>query len=922
MTLTRKSLGAPEASSKHGARRVARYLRRRSIPVRVAALSAVLILAFIATNAIVIRELSRNSDRITAATELFGHLETANSAATSFGEVRYWMTDLAVSLLTISERNAEQARADLGRNLERLKVYDPEIAEEIARETDSYMDTALQAVDAYTAENRVIGNTLLAQARAHSQVVEEKLAQLVQHLHDDAWAARANAIAAARNAVNLWIIIAVAVGLLGLSLTVIVFRSIVLPLQRLNKAIGSIMEGRFDVDIPPSGEDEIGTMAKTVTLLRDNITERARLEDETRRQRQVIETAVETISEGFALFDSDDRLLLANTRFKAMYPELAEPGRRFEDMIRKVIARENATLDGLEPEEWVLRRLEHHRRAEGFLEQQYDDGRWMQISERRTPDNGTVSVYADITELKNRQDELEAAKDQADSASQAKSQFVANMSHELRTPLNAIIGYSEMLIEEAEDLDQREFVPDLEKIRVAGKHLLSLINDILDFSKIEAGKMEVLAETFSVEDLVSQVSTTISPLVAKNGNTLTVSPDAGLGTMRSDETKIRQILFNLLSNASKFTKAGEITLAARATADAAGVDCLEFKVTDTGIGMTHEQKDRLFQAFTQAEASTSRDYGGTGLGLTISKRFAQMLGGDVTVDTEIGKGATFAVTVPRNYSEREDEPVGNEPIDGERGLVLVVDDEPAARKVLADALSGEGYRVVTAAGGKEGLRLAREMKPGAIVLDIIMPDLDGWAVLRAVKADAELCDIPVILVTVMGDREMGLALGAAEHLTKPIESEELLRVLRRSAPFDGTTDILVVDDDSATRDILRRVLTREGWGVREAANGEAGLAEVARARPAVVLLDLMMPGMDGFEMLRALRQDKSTSELPVVIITSKDLTREEREWLSGNTLNMFQKGAYQRSHLVETLRRMVENARHPSALAKESVDGN
>ncbi len=623
------------------------FLRQRSIPLRVAAISVLLIGALVVTNAIVIRELYRNAQRIEAATELFGRLEEANGANEAFGDIRYWMTDLSVSQLTLSERNARDARQKLGGYLDRLATYNAAAAKQIADETDAYVAVALKAADAYTNENRVVGNTLLAQARAHSRIVEERLAQLSTDLHDQAWAARDAAVASAKTAIRTSLAIVIAVGLLGIGLTLAVFRSIVTPLRRLNKAMSAMIKGRTDIDIPPVGQDEIGIMAHTLALFRDSIAERARLEKELRRQREMMATAIETISEGFVLFDPADRLVVANSRYRDMYSEAVALNRSFEEILRALVSLGLAEGDGLSPDEWVAQRLERHRRADGFFEQRYSDGRWVRISERKTPDGGTVGVIADITELKERQSELEAAKEQADSANKAKSQFVANMSHELRTPLNAIIGYSEMLIEEAEDLGQGEFVPDLKKIRVAGKHLLGLINDILDFAKIEAGKMDVLIESFAVKDLVSQVETTIAPLIAKNENTLKVTVEADLGSMTSDETKIRQNLFNLLSNASKFTKRGTIALDARSVPGPDASGWLEFRVSDTGIGMTPEQKAKLFEAFTQADASTSRNYGGTGLGLAITKQFCRMLGGDISVETEYGKGSTFTVMLPR-----------------------------------------------------------------------------------------------------------------------------------------------------------------------------------------------------------------------------------------------------------------------------------
>ncbi|MDQ3672906.1 MAG: ATP-binding protein, partial [Gemmatimonadota bacterium] len=747
----------------------ARRIAQISIPLRLIAMSALLLAALIVTSAILIRELGEGSKRVGATTELFAQLEAANGASAAFGNVRYWLTDLAVSLLTISERNAQAARADLGRYLDQIAAYDPQLAADVGRETDAYMATALQAADAYTDDKRVIGNTLLAEAREHSRIVEQRLAELARRLHDMAWSARDSTMNRAASATRTLTAFVAAAVLLGTALTLLVFRSIVVPLRKLTRAMRAMIKGDTEVDIPPAGRDEIGTMARTLALFRDSISERSRLEAEAERQRRTLETAIETISEGFALFDPSDRLVLANNRYRALYPNIAEKivvGQPFEEIARAIVERDLADLDGASKEAWLARRLEQHRSARSTIEQRYADGRWVRISEKKTPDDGTVVVYTDITELKQRQTELQSAKEQADAANKAKSQFVANMSHELRTPLNAIIGYSEMLIEEAGELGQEAFVPDLGKIRVAGKHLLSLINDILDFSKIEAGKMEVHFEEVELAELIGEVRSTIAPLVAKNGNKLHVKLQPDLGAMQTDQTKLRQNLFNLLSNASKFTKNGLITLTVCRFVGDGGAEWVEFSVSDTGIGMTPEQKSRLFQAFTQAEASTAATYGGTGLGLAITKQFSRMLGGDVTVDTEFGKGSTFRITVPRVAVGARVQQDGNAaPSDTVSGTILVVDDERAARDVLGSALRQEGYRVVTANGGRDGLRLARQQKPDAIVLDVIMPDLDGWAVLRSLKDDTELCDIPVILVTVLGDRDMGVALGAAEHLT-------------------------------------------------------------------------------------------------------------------------------------------------------------
>ena len=519
--------------------------------------------------------------------------------------------------------------------------------------------------------------------------------------------------------------------------------------------------------------------------------------------------------------------------------------------------------------------------------------------------------------------QAEQARQTADAANQAKSQFLANMSHELRTPLNAIIGYSEMLQESAQEDGHTGYVPDLEKIGAAARHQLSLINDILDLSKIEAGKTTLYLEEFAVEPMLREVATTIQPLVARNGNQFAVECPADIGSMRADLTKVRQTLFNLLSNAAKFTEKGQIRLSVKREdvnreagslpVEPSHASRITFYVTDTGIGMSREQIARLFEAFAQADPSTTRKFGGTGLGLAISRKFCRMMGGDLTVASEPGKGSTFTATLPAVVQSgtaeadlRAEDRQGGPPPDA--ATVLVIDDDPAARDLTGRVLSKEGFAVKCAANGPEGLELARRVHPAVIALDVMMPGMDGWAVLAALKADPQLAAIPVIMMTIVDDRNLGFALGAAEYLTKPIDWNRLAAVLRKYRHTAARGQVLVVEDDAATRELLERNLERDGWSVALADNGRAALAILAARPVAIILLDLLMPEMDGFEFLDELRRRPEWRRIPVVVITSKDLTEADRRRLNGGVARIVQKGTLSFDELLGAMRALVAGA--------------
>jgi signal transduction histidine kinase/DNA-binding response OmpR family regulator len=538
-------------------------------------------------------------------------------------------------------------------------------------------------------------------------------------------------------------------------------------------------------------------------------------------------------------------------------------------------------------------------------------------SEELATSNAALQNLTDSLEeaVRIRTQELRNALIEAESANRTKSLFLANMSHELRTPLNAIIGYSEMLQEEASEFGYEEINPDLEKIQKAGRHLLAIINDVLDISKIEAGKIELYIEEVDLGGLITEIMHTIEPVMKQNQNTMRFeSSTAEPGLIETDITRLRQIIFNLLSNAAKFTEAGEVVLSLqRYILDA--TEWFRLDITDSGIGITPEQIETIFQDFTQADASTTRKYGGTGLGLPISRHFSRLLGGDIEVTSTPGKGSTFSVIMPviaesAAVSRTSQATANRQQLSAlqKRQVVLVVDDDAAIHELLIRQLSREGFAVISAHNGTDAIEVARRYIPDVITLDVMMPGMDGWQVLAELKSDDKLKDIPVVMMTMVDNRTQGMALGAVDYLIKPIERNTLMKTLHRylSSESDQNNQVLIVEDDPNMQDVLRRLIQRENWGVQIAGNGRIGLEVMQEFTPDIILLDLMMPEMDGLQFLSAIRARQEWQYIPVICITAKVLTTQEQAMLNEMAQKILQKGEYNPAELSKQIRAVLK----------------
>jgi signal transduction histidine kinase/CheY-like chemotaxis protein/HAMP domain-containing protein len=754
------------------------------------------------------------------------------------------------------------------------------------------------------------GQGLLAENVLLSRQVGDALDHLVGAANQDIAAANREALAAQRWGSGV-VIGMVLLSLLSSGLIVwrYVDRNLIARLTALSDSMLAIAGGNLRAPLPAAGGDEIGRMAAALTVFRDTAVE---VEEKNLRE---LHTLLDTIDYGVLMLEPDLRIRIHNRAFRelsGMPPESFVGQPHFSEVLEHNHRRGVYGVADAEWDDYVRARLDDVRRATALAtEWRLADGRVLEYRCVPLPDGGRMLTYYDLTHLKRIEEALQAAKEEAEQASRTKSEFLANMSHELRTPMNAIIGFTRLIMRRCKDLLPERQYGNLEKILASANHLLGLINDVLDLSKIEAGRMDVRPLEFALEPLIDQCLRTVEPMVRSGQVQLIKEIEPGLPTLLSDQDKLRQILFNLLSNAAKFTETGAITVEVRRRGQEIAI-----AVADTGIGIPPDQLELVFEEFRQVDSSSTRQYGGTGLGLSISRRLARLLGGDITLHSEPDAGSRFTLSLPIRHggvvpcapeqgpvaaaAAEQPDPGAPEVRSGGGRLVLAIDDDPDVVLLLKENLADAGYRVVGAASGAEGLRLARELRPNAITLDIVMPETDGWQVLHGLKADPLTRDIPVLLLSVVDQKDLGYRLGAADYLMKPFERDDLLAALQRVAP--RCRSVLVVDDDPHVADLVRQSLEDEPYQIDAAADGLAALDAVRNRRPDVILLDLLMPRMDGFELIAALQQDPERRDIPVIVLTAKTLTRKERRLLDEHARAVIQKGALDRDALMAELR--------------------
>ena len=507
-----------------------------------------------------------------------------------------------------------------------------------------------------------------------------------------------------------------------------------------------------------------------------------------------------------------------------------------------------------------------------------------------------------IQELTRLMREVEEANRHIQEADRLKSQFLANMSHELRTPMNSIIGFSEILIERLGSQISDKHLNFLRHIHDSGHHLLAIINDVLDLSKIEAGKMEIYPEFFDIAPVVESVCTTMKGMTRSEPR-FVIDVPAGLPQIETDLAKFKQVLFNLLSNAVKFSSPGS-PITVRASFEGKSHDgWIAVSVEDQGIGVAPEHQSMIFEEFRQVDGTVRREFGGTGLGLALVKKFVELQGGRVAVASTIGEGSTFTFHLP--VASRAAVVTRSPELSALPDRVLVIEDDANAFDLISSALGSAGYTAVRARHGEEALRLARESKPLAVTLDLVLPGVDGWEVLKRLKSDVATRDLPVVIISMVDNRDLGMALGADDYFVKPVDRDRLIERVQAMTEGRPKAKLLLIDDDLAVHALLDEELGALGFDLASVYSGEEGIRAAAERSPDVIILDLMMPGMSGFDVADSLKQNPATANIPILVLTSKEITREERHLLHTKVASFVQKGQSARDQLVREIRRVT-----------------
>jgi PAS domain S-box-containing protein len=713
------------------------------------------------------------------------------------------------------------------------------------------------------------------------------------------------------------------------------------PLRRLKLAADQLAKGNYAIDVSVVGPGEVGDLANTFRDMTEQIRRRER---DLREKLAWMDTILANAADGIMTFDQTGRIEQANRAAEEMFGythgklegEKVKQLMPISERINKPVAMalEGDNYGGTVARLWSAVKTpgEEHRgrRKDGT-------SFWMEVTFSRVPleDRSIVTaIFRDITrrkldeerirklnddlearvklrtaQLEDTKTKLELALAEAENASAAKDRFISVVSHELRTPLTSAMGYTELLLNPRAERLRQAPMPTLHKILTSCKHLLTLINDLLDIGRYTAGKpIDLALSRFDLAGFLRGAVEMIAPLVKRNDNALESRFPDDLGEVVNDETRLRQILLNLLSNASKFTEKGKVILEVERKTTAEG-ERVVLRVRDTGAGMTREQLDKLFTPFYRVDNSATRKQGGTGLGLTITRMLAELMGGTIEVDSTPGVGSTFTVDLPVEARPIPAKPAGRDDRKGRPalaagGVVLVIDDDASVRQILHDYLTAEGYQVEQADSGPGGVERARELQPVCITLDVLMPGQDGWTTLAQLKSDPITQDIPVIMLTILEDRNLGFTVGATEYITKPIDWARLGTLLCQYAP--GPAPILLVEDDAVQRDYMREELMLAGWKVSEASNGIEALQKCESAMPGLILLDLMMPVMDGFAFLEELRHRPGGGSVPVLVVTARDLSDEERRRLNRSLAQVLARDSLTREQLLDRIREQIK----------------